>query len=169
MDVVFLRSLHEQEKGRLRRFFQRRLRNSEDAADAVQETFLRVLSASRSTLIENPQAYLYQVARTVASRTISRSLQESGLFLPVEMSELHIADDAPCQERIINGRQGLLLLARAIAELPNRCQQVFILSRLHGMSNGAIAVELGISRNMVEKHIIKALLHCRRLRMQINP
>jgi DNA-directed RNA polymerase specialized sigma24 family protein len=45
---------------------------------------------------------------------------------------------------------------------------VFILSRLHGMANGEIAARLGISRNMVEKHIIKALIHCRNARVEIN-
>ena len=30
-----------------------------------------------------------------------------------------------------------------------------------------IALRLGISRNMVEKHIIKALLHCRRSRLDL--
>lgn len=58
-------------------------------------------------------------------------------------------------------------MARTIEGLPNRCQQVFILSRLHGLSNGAIADQLGISRNMVEKHIIRALLECRKMRAEI--
>jgi hypothetical protein len=39
---------------KLRRFFQRRFRNREDAADAAQETFLRMLSISPLTLIQNP-------------------------------------------------------------------------------------------------------------------
>ncbi len=59
-------------------------------------------------------------------------------------------------------------MARAIEALPKRCQQVFVLSRLHGHPNGEIAARLGISRNMVEKHIIKALLHCRQVRAQIK-
>jgi RNA polymerase sigma-70 factor (ECF subfamily) len=35
---------------------------------------------------------------------------------------------------------------------------------LHGLPNGEIATLLGISRNMVEKHIMRALLSCRALR-----
>lgn len=163
---ILVQDLQRTEEGRLRRYFLRRLRNAADAADATQETFLRLLALPQSTVIENPQAYLFQVARSVASKTSARNLVDARLFLPEEAG-LDQPLDAPCQERILYARQCLLLMAKAIEKLPNRCQEVFILSRLHGMANGEIAARLGISRNMVEKHIIKALIHCRRVRAEI--
>ncbi len=162
---TMLHDLQRTEEGRLRRFFQRRLRNAADAADATQETFLRFLAIPQKTVIENPQAYLFQIAKSVASRTAARNAVDARLFLPVEAG-LDQPWDAPCPEQIVNGRQCLLLLAKAIEKLPNRCQEVFILSRLHGMANGEIAKRLGISRNMVEKHIIKALIRCRQARAE---
>ncbi len=162
---AMVHDLQRSEEGRLRRYFLRRLRNAADAADATQETFLRMLSVPQTTIIENPQAYLFQVAKSVVRLTTARLAADGRLFLAVEGAD-H-ADEAPGQERIVNGRQCLLLMARAIEGLPNRCQEVFILSRLHSMTNGEIAARLGISRNMVEKHIIRALLHCRKLRAEI--
>jgi RNA polymerase sigma-70 factor (ECF subfamily) len=35
------------------------------------------------------------------------------------------------------------------------------MSRIDGLANAEIAVRLGISRNMVEKHIVRALVICR--------
>ncbi|MBS7532398.1 sigma-70 family RNA polymerase sigma factor [Ancylobacter sonchi] len=166
MSTISLHKLHLAEAGRLRRFFQRRLRNREDAADATQETFLRMLDVPPTTIIENPQAYLFQVAKSVARSASVRRSAEASLFVSEEAA-MTAADDAPGQERILLGRQQLLLMAKAIEQLPNRCQQVFILSRLHGLANGEIAELLGISRNMVEKHIIRALLHCRKVRAEI--
>lgn len=163
---TLVHELQRSEEGRLRRFFMRRFRNATEAADATQETFLRMLDAPSKTIIENPQAYLFQIAKSVARITSARLAADSGLFLPAIIGE-NQAEDAPDQERIVNGRQSLLLLAKAIEKLPNRCQEVFILSRLHGLSNGEIADKLGISRNMVEKHIIKALIHCREVRSEI--
>ena len=163
---ILVDDLHRTEEGRLRRYFLRRLRNAADAADATQETFLRFLSAPQTTVIENPQAYLFQIAKSVASRTAARNAADGRLFLPAEAG-LDQPLDAPCQERIVDARQCLVLLAKAIEKLPNRCQEVFILSRLHGMANGDIAARLGISRNMVEKHIIRALIHCRNTRAEI--
>lgn len=158
--------LQKTEEGKLRRFFMRRFRNSSDAADATQETFLRMLEVPQKTVIENPQAYLYQVAVSVARIATSRT-STNGQVLTLDGEALDIADDAPCQERVVNARQCLLVMAKAIGQLPNRCQAVFILSRVHGLSNGEIASALGISRNMVEKHIIKALLRCRQVRLEV--
>ncbi|MBB3773927.1 RNA polymerase sigma-70 factor (ECF subfamily) [Angulomicrobium tetraedrale] len=166
MTTTFLQALHRMDEGRLKRFFQRRLRNREDAADATQETFLRMIEVPQSTIIENPQAYLFQVAKSVARAASARRAAETRLFAPEDAGSV-ITDDTPGPERIVLGRQQLLLMATAIEQLPNRCQEVFILSRLHGLANGEIALRLGISRNMVEKHIIRALLQCRKVRAEI--
>ncbi len=167
MSKALLQVLDAEEESRLMRFFRRRLQNREDAADAMQETLLRALEVSHATLIDNPQAYLFQIARSVARLTAIRQSRERPLFAPYEAG-FAVACEEPGQERIVAGRQHLILMARAIEALPKRCQQVFVLSRLHGHSNGEIAARLGISRNMVEKHIIKALLHCRQVRAQIK-
>ena len=104
MTDAMVQGLHEREESRIRRFFSRRLGNREDAVDATQETFMRMLEASRSTLIENPQAYLFQVARSVARVASERAARERAMF--VEDSEgLEHAEDRPIQDRIVNARQ----------------------------------------------------------------
>lgn len=163
---LLVQELQRSDERRLHRFFMRRFRNVADAADATQETFLRMLDVPTTTVIENPQAYLFQVAKSVARVASARMAADANLFLP-EIAGMDQALDAPDQERVVSARQGLMLMAKAIEKLPNRCQEVYILSRLHGLSNGEISDKLGISRNMVEKHIIKALIHCRKMRQEI--
>lgn len=106
MTDAMVQGLHEREEGRIRRFFSRRLRSREDAVDATQETFMRMLEASRSTLIENPQAYLFQVARSVARVAAERTAREQALFVADEDGMEH-AEDRPIQDRIVNARQCL--------------------------------------------------------------
>ncbi|UXS03435.1 RNA polymerase sigma factor [Agrobacterium tumefaciens] len=167
MSKALLQVFDAKEENRLMRFFRRRLGNRDDAADALQETLVRALEVSHATLIENPEAYLFQIAKSVAHVTVKRQSRERPLFAHPEAG-LAVPCDQPDPERIVAGRQHLILMARSIEALPKRCQQVFVLSRLHGHSNGEIAARLDISRNMVEKHIIKALLHCRQVRAQIK-
>ena len=52
------------------------------------------------------------------------------------------------------------LLYKTIEQLPPKCRQVFLLSRVRRMTYGEIAQHCGISRKMVEKHVSHALAVC---------
>ncbi|MER2300157.1 MAG: sigma factor-like helix-turn-helix DNA-binding protein, partial [Pseudomonas sp.] len=41
------------------------------------------------------------------------------------------------------------------------CRDCFLLRKLDGLSHQQIAEHLGISRSLVEKHIVNAMRHCR--------
>lgn len=166
--AALARRLHDSEAGGLRRFFARRLRSAEDALDATQETFLRMLSVPRAEEIADPRAYLFQVARSVAAGITARTAREAEMITADPEATETAACDAPDVERRLAARDALVAMARVIEGLPRRCQQVFILSRVHGMPNGEIAARLGITRNMVEKHIIRALIDCRRARREVG-
>ncbi|WP_264048334.1 RNA polymerase sigma factor [Methylobacterium flocculans] len=162
MQPVSIEALHRREGVKLQRFLLRLLGNSADAADAHQETYLRMLAALSRTRIEQPSAFLFQVANNVALRMRNRQRLEDRLFQPVGGPELaEIVDGYALPERQAIARQELRRLAAAIDTLPARCREVFLLVRFESLSNGEAAIRLGISRNMVEKHLIKALLHCR--------
>jgi RNA polymerase sigma factor (sigma-70 family) len=49
----------------------------------------------------------------------------------------------------------------ALAELPSKCRDVLFLSRVEGLTHAEIAMRLGVSRSLVEKYAVRALLHCR--------
>jgi RNA polymerase sigma-70 factor, ECF subfamily len=59
--------------------------------------------------------------------------------------------------------EGLVKLA--IENLPDRCREVFLLSRYDGLKNREVADKLGISLKAVEKHITVAL---QRLRLALK-
>jgi RNA polymerase sigma-70 factor (ECF subfamily) len=60
-----------------------------------------------------------------------------------------------------------MLLNQIIQDLPPRCREAFILFKIEGLSQKQIAVNLGISLNMVERHLIRALLDIRSAREQL--
>ncbi|AWN47588.1 RNA polymerase subunit sigma-70 [Methylobacterium terrae] len=163
MQPVSVDALHRCQGVRIRRFLTRLLGNPADAADAHQETYLLMLAALSRTEIEQPSAFLFQIAGNVARRMRNRRRLEGTIFQPVSDADwAGIADGTALPERQAMARQDLRRLATAIDELPPRCREAFLLARIEGLPNGEVAARLGVSRNMVEKHLIKALLHCRR-------
>ncbi len=165
---VSIDALYRHEGLKLRRFLGRLLDNPADAADASQETYMRMVAALSRTSIEHPSALLFRIATNVALRMRNRGRLERTLFAAKCEAELaEVVDGYALPERQAIARQELRRLAGLIDALPPRCREVFLLSRLDGLPNGEIAVRLGISRNMVEKHIIKALLQCRRSRLDL--
>lgn len=169
MQPTLIETLHRSEGVKLRRFLLRMLGSADAAADAHQETYLRMLGALSRTTVEHPTAFLFQIANNVALRMRNRRSLEGTLFQPVTDLDLaQIADGYAMPERQVIAREELRRLAAAIDALPPRCREVFLLVRFENLSNGEAAARLGISRNMVEKHLIRALLHCRRQSQGVN-
>jgi len=153
--------LYLQHHAALRRFLARMLRCEETAAEVAQEAWLRMIRLAPGRTVDEPRAYLFQVAANAARDRMAR-----------ERTRVSVVDGRPVPEAVpcpepdaetaALARERLSLLADAVDELPPRCREVFLMSRLDGLANGEIAARLGISRNMVEKHIVRAMLHCRR-------
>jgi RNA polymerase sigma factor (sigma-70 family) len=143
---------------KLKGFFGRRVRCRQEAADLTQETFLRVLRSPQHDVIRHPARLLFHVARNLLiDRGRQRARQpEFELF-----SEESAGSEGASPARLVESRDRLALVQAAIAELPARCREVFILNRFGGCSYPEIARRLGLSPSTVEKHMIKALAACR--------
>ena len=66
MQPVSMDALHRSQGAKLQRFLLRLLGNSADAADAHQETYLRMLAALSRTSVENPSAFPVPRSRTTS-------------------------------------------------------------------------------------------------------
>lgn len=155
--VVLFRQYYDE----LVKFLTVKLRSRDQAQDVAQETFLRVLSQDSSAPIFRPRAFLYKTAinLTVDLFRKRRRQEEESL----ESQGIREALVAPAdQESAVEAKEQLRLLHEAILELPVRCRQVFLLHKFKGRSHADIAAHFNISVSMVEKHIIKAMAHCRK-------
>lgn len=152
----YLRYLRE-----VRAFLAQRLGCRETAGDLAQETFVRLLDMSGDTpalgTIQNPRALLYRIAANLATDHFRRTclhhetpldaINDEGLICP-----------RPGPEQIVLARRILERLCAEIDRLPPQCRRVFIMARFDEIPQADIAARLGISRNAVEKHLIRALL-----------
>ena len=157
-----LSTLAKEHGASLVRFLTRRLKNVEDAEDIAQAALLRIQRLDEGTSLDNPKAYLFQVASNLAIDSIRRNeiLQR---YLQTESlrSETQNAEGALSPERIIAAQQQLKKVQHAISSLPVKYRQAFLLHRKNGMSYSEIANEMGVSVSSVEKYILHALRECR--------
>lgn len=139
----------------LRRFFFRR----EDIDDMTQETFLRAYKYSNNKDIEFPKAYLFQVAKSVAMRELSRKTRQMTDYL--EDAKEYELEEAHSLEEEVMAEQTLDVFCQAIADLPPQCRRVFLMRKFHAMPHRQIAEELNISVSAVEQHITTGLKRCK--------
>jgi RNA polymerase sigma factor (sigma-70 family) len=124
--------------------------------DIVQETYAVLSGLADIGHITQPRAYLYTTAQSILLQHVRRARIVS-IEAVAEIERLDITHDERCPERHAMAGQELRRIGEALATLPEKCRQVFVLRRVEGLSQREIAVRLGISENTVEKHIVKGL------------
>ena len=126
------------------------LRNSHDAEDVVQETFLRA-HRDGMRLVRDRQAWLATVAFRLA---IDRKRKPEPLGL--EIGEFDIPSDGPDAERMAIRRQQVERVQRLIASLPDELRYPLVLSALEELNSRQIAEMLGINESSVRGRIMRA-------------
>lgn len=158
----FISSLFDRHGKALRRFLQARFGGEADVDDIAQEAWVRMQRVREPEQLDNARAFLFQTAANLAVDHLRRVDFERQHFVPDEDGVADEARDFASPERALDADQQLSLVDEAIAELPSRCRQAFVMHRTRDMTYPEIARQLGVSTSMVEKYVIQALKHCRR-------
>ena len=136
-------------------FINAKLGNRQVAEDVVHDAYVRVLERSSDTPIEQPRAFLY---RTALNRVIDDHRRNA--LRQVESLDVLDSEEryfTPSPHGTLDHGQRLEMLQRALAELSPLCRDSFLLRKIDGLSHPQIAERLGISRSLVEKHIVNAI------------
>ena len=155
-------TLVERHHRRLLRVCERLLGNPEDARDAVQEVFLKVLRKAGGF---RPNAlvstWLYRIAVNHCLNQLRRRRLVRMLSLsPAAGDEDAMAEPAeerPGAERELAARERWQVTRRAIAGLPPSQRAVLVLARFEGLSYREIADTLGITLGAVESRLVRAM------------
>jgi len=145
----------------LRRFLAARVRNVADVPDIVQEVFLRMLRIPNVESIRSPEAYLFTVAQHVIQQ---HTLRQTATPPSIELTEmLDLPSVLPDVDPVLatDAAQCVEELQRAMEELAPKVRATFLLHRRDGLSLEDIGARLGMSRSMVKKNLMKALMHFR--------
>ncbi|MBB4606289.1 RNA polymerase sigma-70 factor (ECF subfamily) [Xanthomonas arboricola] len=140
----------------LRRWLRKHAPGNVDCDDVIQETYAILAGLGEVGHIANPRAYLFTAAQSVLLQQVRRARIVS-IESVAEIERLDITQDERSPERHAIAGQELRRIGEALAALPDKCRQVFLLRKVDGLSQREIAARLGISENTVEKHIVKGL------------
>ena len=146
----------------LRRYLLSRVRNSGDVPDIVQEVFLRMMRVPNVESVRSPEAYLFTVAQHVVQQ---HTLKQSAIPPSADLERLlrerspDLSYTDPALE--VHAEQCLECLQDGLDKLSPKLRATFLLSRRDGLTFAEIAVELGTTKHMVKKYLMKALTKLR--------
>jgi RNA polymerase sigma-70 factor (ECF subfamily) len=75
----------------------------------------------------------------------------------VEEHSFDSADKAPSADKVLHSENLKNTINEIIASLPDKCREVFLLSRNEGKSHKEISEAMGISKKTIENHMTRAL------------
>ncbi|MEJ2882293.1 RNA polymerase sigma factor [Pedobacter sp. GR22-6] len=130
------------------------LNDAESAAEIANDTFLNIwrkketltIGAFKNYLTTSARYHTYKVLK--AKKKLRLSYVEN--YDQVPASLIAVQNEAEEKIRCLNIQEDI---ERALIELPKRCREIFLLSRIGNLSNGEIAEKLSISKRTVENQI----------------
>lgn len=134
------------------------------AFDVLHDALVRFVLTKNPRRHEQPHAYLQVIVRNV----LVDEHHESKRFQSLDQDELSEAREianngcdqifTPSAEHLADIQQRISAMQQLIDRLPPRCREAFWLYRIDGMNQSDIAAQLGISLNMVQRHVMRAML-----------
>lgn len=139
------------------------LRLSKDhavAKDVIQEVFLAFWTMrEKLPEINNIEAYLFRMTRFKVIKHLRKVSADDHLKEKIWMAMRDLDEDGPAT---IEEREFHSMLTLAIAQLPAKRKQVYLLKATEGKTYKAIADEMKISQHTVKNHLSSATQTIRR-------
>lgn len=156
------RAIYDMYVGRLFSFAFSLTMSREDAADIVQEIFVRLWENRESISVDKHfEAYLFAIGRNLFVSACRKRMAEQRYAAHVE----HIDDTqtVPMPSSAIEYDEYRKSFGKAFMSLPERQRQIVSLSKFKGMKNAEIAKELSLSEQTVKNQLSLGLKELRRL------
>ena len=150
--------------GALLNYAGRILRDTELANDLVQETFCRFYENRQKLNVSiSLKSYLYKSVYNACLDVIKHRKVEAE-YLNRELLDFYFSKviQTPEAELALQNEELREAVQEAIDKLPERCREIFVLSKVEGLSNKQIAEQLDISIKTVETQMTTAFAKLRK-------
>ena len=139
-----------------------RLVPPKEVDDILQDTYVRLCQVKDPSHIREPRSFLYKTARNLAydhlKRADVRLIDDAIEAIDQLDSQLDEFEDETLRKTA--SQQEFAHFCDAVRLLPPQCRRAFVLKKVYGHTQKAIASELGISEKTVEKHIAEGVKRC---------
>ena len=129
--------------------------------DIVLEVFLKIWENRSKIESLNLEAFLFRLVRNGCIDYIKHIKVVNNRMHEIEVTakyeELYRIDFVGNEPYILIEQELKNKIEKTVQSLPNRCREVFILSRIDGLKNKEIAEKLNINIKNVERHLNRAL------------
>jgi RNA polymerase sigma-70 factor (ECF subfamily) len=127
--------------------------SEQESKDLVQDVFVKFWNDREETDIKfSVRSYLFV---SVKNKCFDFLRKKSRSFTVHEISNEHDISDESFETFVLSELESLF--NKSLEKLPERCREVFELSRFQGLKNREIALKLNLSEKTVENQITKAL------------
>ncbi|MFA5326496.1 MAG: RNA polymerase sigma-70 factor [Prolixibacteraceae bacterium] len=159
-DILAFDRVYELYSHKLFSFVFKILKNEAEADDIVQEVFVKIWE-SRDKLGDYRllNSYIFTIAYNNSINLIRKRINNNKYLEQLKNSS--IVQYSPASISEIEFNELNKQVENLIANLPDRQKQVYLLHREKGLTYPEIAEKLGISKNTVENHMVKALKYLR--------
>ena len=158
---------------KLKAFIRRRVPNSEDAEDILQDVFYQLVKTVENSMnpIEQVSSWLYRVARNMIINRGIKKREESlpayrngddGDDMPEEFSEILFGETSLSPETEYLRSLVWVELENALSELPPEQREIFELTELDGIPVKEIAETTGVAVNTLLSRKHYAVKHLRK-------
>ena len=150
--------LFREHNAALFRFIAAKVGSEQEAREIAQEAYVHLLQLDHPEAISYLRAFLF---KTAANLAVDRLRQRGRRGHISSMANLDFAVFELTPERQLGGEQVLASFGTAVAQLPAKCRQAFLLHRVYDMSVDDIAAQMDIGACMVRRYIARALEYVR--------
>ncbi len=123
------------------------LRNDDEALDACQDVFVRVLERKERLEVRYPSSLLYRVATNVCLNRIRDRRRQPDTVDPESLVRIAAAGEADA------GAEARLLLERLFRRQPESTRTIAVLHHVDGLTLDQVAEETGLSVSGVRKRL----------------
>lgn len=140
----------------VRASLQRSGADKHEVDDLIQDAYCKFAAMDSVDHIDQPQAFFMQVVKNLRRDKLRREkIIQFEEF--TEIGEPIVEDREPSLEAAVSARLELGLVDQVLQSLPTRCRSIFTLKRIEGLSQREIAQRLGVTENIVENDVRKAV------------